>query len=124
MAGISGLCMSAGKSHPHNSASLALAGDQRFRPACAAALGELRKTIGEFFFFDEQSGHLCLAGFLAPWSIALHWGSHCRNFFTEPRVGPSGEDGTDDWRDPEKPKLGERPTSDKDRRTRASGRID
>jgi len=48
--GISRLCVRAGKGPirtiPHY---LTMAGHQRFLPACAAALGELCKTIREFF---------------------------------------------------------------------------
>lgn len=39
-------------------------------------------------------------------------------------MGPSGKDGTDDWRQPEKPKLGESPASDEDSGACASSWID
>ena len=75
-------------------------------------------------FALEQTGHLRLAGPLSPRSVALHRDSPRWILLTKPEVGPSGEDGTDDWRNPEKPKLGESTTSDEDCWTCTPGRID
>src|SRR6476619_2809032 len=72
---------------------------------------------------DMKSDHLCLA-ISARRSLANNRCSPRWIFFTEPEVGPACEEVTDDWSDPDKPELGQSPTSDKDRWTRASGRID